>query len=403
MLARRTTRVSTSPTMKVGVEADRLRRQGKDVVELGAGEPDFATPDHVKAAAIAAIDANFTKYTANAGITDLRAAIVAFYRRLYGIELTEAEVIVSAGGKQALYNPALAIIDAGDEVITHAPGWPTLREQIKLADATPVIVRAHADAGFALTAQPFIDAMSPRTRAVIVNSPCNPTGALMSEAEMALLADACAARGIWVLLDLCYEQLIYEPTPHNLPRVLFERMRDRTVIAGSASKTYAMTGWRCGWTVAAPSVIAACNAIQSHATSNVCSITQRATVAALGGPQACVGEMLGEYRARRDMIWALLTADPRIRCVKPSGAFYLFIDIGDLLSPDGIRTSTEFAERLLEEQYVALTGGEAFDAPGFLRISYATSVEQLQEGARRFHAFVASLDAAGSASAAASR
>ena len=180
-------------------------------------------------------------------------------------------------------------------------------------------------------------------------------------------------------------------------------MRDTTVIAGSASKTYAMTGWRCGWTVAPAAVIAACNAIQSHATSNVCSITQKATIAALTGPQACVGEMLGAYRSRRDMIWSLLTADPRIRCVKPSGAFYLFIDIGDLLSPGGIRTSSAFAERLLEEQYVALTGGEAFDAPGFLRISYATSVDRLREGARRIHAFVASLDAAGKTTVAATR
>lgn len=401
MLAARTQRVSTSPTMKVGVEADRLRRQGKDVVELGAGEPDFATPQHVKAAAKAAIDGNFTKYTANAGITDLRAAIAQFYKRLYGIEVSEAEVIVSAGGKQALYNPALAIFEAGDEVITHAPGWPTLVEQIKLAEATPVIVRTHAEDGFALTAQPFIEAMTPRTKAVIVNSPCNPTGALMSEDEMARLADACAARGIWVVLDLCYEQLIYDPTPHNLPRVLFDRMRDRTVIAGSASKTYAMTGWRCGWTIAPAAVIGACNAIQSHATSNVCSITQRATVAALSGPQDCVGEMLEVYRERRDLIWSLLTADPRVRCVKPRGAFYLFIDISDLLSPDGLRTSTAFAEALLAEQYVALTGGEAFDAPGFLRISYATSHEQLREGARRFHAFVAALDAAGKTTVAA--
>ncbi len=310
-----------------------------------------------------------------------------------------AETIVSAGGKQALFNPALAIFGEGDEVITHAPGWPSLTEQVRLADATPVVVRTYAENGFAITAQPFIDAMTPRTKAIIVNSPCNPTGALMSESEMAVLADAAAARGIWIVLDLCYEQLIYEESAHNLPRVLFERMRDRTVIAGSVSKTYAMTGWRCGWTIAPEEVIAACNAIQSHSTSNVCSITQRATVAALTGPQVCVGEMLEAYRSRRDRIWSLLTADPRIRCVKPSGAFYLFIDIGDLLSPGGLRTSAAFAEALLEEQHVALTPGEAFDAPGFLRISFATSVERLEEGARRIHAFIAARDAAGEATA----
>ena len=390
MLAERTKRVSSSPTMKVLAEAEKLRRQGVDVVDLGAGEPDFATPEHVKQAGRAAIDANYTKYTANQGAEDLREAICARYRTDYGVEYKPAEAIVTAGGKQALYNSALALFGPGDEVITHSPGWPSIVEQIKLADATPVIVRAHADDGFALHAEAFVAAMTPRTKGIVINSPCNPTGALILESELAQIADEAARRGIWIVLDLCYEHLIYDPAPHNLPRVLAERMRDRSVITGSASKAYAMTGWRCGWVLAPANVVAACNAIQSHSTSNACSISQRAALAALTGSQACVELMLEEYRRRRDLFWERLTANPRVHCVKPAGAFYLFPEIGGLLEATGIRTSGEFAQRLLDEVRVALTAGEAFDAPGYVRISYATSTERLEEGAARLRKFVES-------------
>jgi aspartate aminotransferase len=392
MLAERTNRISASPTLKVLLAAERLKQQGVDVVDFGAGEPDFPTPEHVKAAARAAIEANFTKYTANAGTAELKQAICDRYRADYGVTYTDAETIVSAGGKQALYNAALALFGPGDEVITHAPGWPTLVEQIRLADATPVVVRTHPEDGFALHPDRILDAMTARTRGIIINSPCNPTGALVTEAQLDVVAEAAASRGIWIVLDLCYERLIYEPTSHNLPAVLASRMRDRAVLTGSASKTFAMTGWRCGWMLAPREVVAAANAIQSHATSNVSSITQKAVVAALDGPQDCVGEMLDEYRHRRDHIWEWLTADPRIKCVKPAGAFYLFLDISELLDPNGVRTSGEFAQALLDQSHVALTAGEAFDAPGFLRISYATSLERLREGAKRIHAFVEQLD-----------
>jgi aspartate aminotransferase len=391
MLAERTTRIASSPTMKGLIAAERLRRAGVDVVDLSAGEPDFPTPAHVKEAAHAAITANFTKYTANSGTSELKQAIIERYRADYGVTYTEAEVIVCAGGKQALVNAALAVFNPGDEVITHAPGWPTITEQIKLAGATPVIVRSWPEDGFALKAAPFIDAITPATRAIVITSPANPTGALITEADMAAIAEAAAPRGIWVILDLCYERLIYDPVPHNLPRVLGERMRERTILTGSTSKAYAMTGWRCGWVLAPQEVVAACNAIQSHSTSNVCSITQKAAVAALAGPQQCVIEMLDEYRRRRDRIWSLITADPRLRCQKPAGAFYLFFDVSDLLSPDGLRTSDAFCQALLDAQHVVLTAGEAFDAPGFVRLSYAASMETLEEAARRIHAFVTSL------------
>lgn len=391
MLADRTTRIGVSPTMKVAAEAMRLKAQGVDVVDLGAGEPDFPTPQHVAAAAHAAIDANFTKYTTNSGTDELKRAVCARYLADYGIEYSPAEVILTAGGKQALFNAAMCLFGPGDEVITHMPGWPTLVEQIKLAEAKPVIVRTYAEEGFTLRAEPIVDAITPTTRGIVINSPGNPTGALIDEAELAKVADAAAPHGIWILLDLCYEKLIYDPTPHNLPRILVERMRDRTVLCGSASKAYAMTGWRCGWAVAPAPLVSACNALQSHSTSNVCSITQKAVVAALNGSQDCVTDMLDEYRVRRDQLCVWLAQEPRLRVVKPAGAFYLFIDVSDFLSPDAVRTSGELAQKLLDDQRVAITPGEAFDAPGFIRLSYATSLGELQRGTERIISYVRSL------------
>jgi len=383
MLAARAGRIAQSPTMQVAAEAMKLKAAGVDVVDLGAGEPDFPTPAHVSAAAHAAIDGNFTKYTTNSGTEELKRAIAARYKADYGVEYPTSGIIVTAGGKQALYNSALVLFGAGDEVVTHMPGWPTLVEQIKLADATPVIVQTHADEGFRITAAPFIESFTARTRGVVITSPGNPTGALMPETELTLLAEEAARRGIWVVLDLCYEKLIYDPTPHNLPAVLARTNPDRSVVCGSASKAYAMTGWRCGWAIGPAAVIAACNALQSHATSNVCSITQKAAVAALTGPQDCVTAMLDEYRSRRDQLCRWLSREPRLRFVTPEGAFYLFIDVSDFLSPDGLRTSAALAQSLLDHARVAVTPGEAFDAPGFLRLSYATSLAELQRGTDR--------------------
>src|SRR5438309_3441651 len=341
-LADRTKRIASSATMQVTATVDKLRRAGIEVIDFGAGEPDFPTPGAIKTAAHAAIDENFTKYTPTPGIAELKRAICDRYRIDYGVEYSESEVIVSAGGKQALFNAALSLFGPGDEVITHAPYWPTLTEQIKLADATPVLVYTHAEDGFAIRSRAILGAITPRTRGIIINSPCNPTGALISEEDLAEIAEAAGQKGIWILVDLCYESLIYDAVPHNLPAVLSTRCRDLTVLCGSASKAYAMTGWRCGWALAPAPVIAASAAIQSHSTSNVSSITQKAALAALTGSQAPVRAMLDEYRTRRDHLYDWLTADPRLRCRKPAGAFYMFIDIGDVLSglePAGFRTS----------------------------------------------------------------
>ncbi len=391
-LSQRTRRVTASPTQKVTQEAAELRQQGIDVVDLGAGEPDFSTPSHINAAGIAAITEGFTKYTANAGIPELREAICARYAEAYGITFSPASTIVTAGGKQALFNVAMALLDPGDEVITHAPGWPTIVDQVKLAGASPVIVRTHPEDGFAVHAEAILEAVTAQTKAIVINSPGNPTGGLISESELATIGQEAARRGIWVVLDLCYEQLIYADTPHNLPRVLSEVAPDSSVLVGTLSKSYAMTGWRCGWAVGPPRLIAACNNIQSHCTSNVSSITQRAGVAALTSPQTCVTEMRDEYQSRRDALLQWLLVEPRITCVRPAGAFYLFPDVSQLLSPDMLRTSSDLASALLRHAHVAVTPGEAFDAPGYVRISYASSRDRLREAVDRIERFITDLD-----------
>jgi aspartate aminotransferase len=392
--ARRLDQVSVSATLQVAAEAERLRRAGFDVVDFSAGEPDFPTPAHVKQAGKAAIDANFTRYTVAPGIPELREAVCARYRQDYGIDIAPTEVLITVGGKQALFNAALALYDPGDEVIVHAPCWPTIPEQVKLMGATPVVVNTTSEDGFVVHADAMISAITPKTKAIILNSPGNPTGALIDEGTVAAIADAAAARGIWVVVDLCYEQLIYDPVPHNLPKVLFARHRNRTVLAGSASKGYAMTGWRCGWSVAPKELTAAFNMIQGQSTSNITSITQKAALAALKGPQEAVFDMLDEYRTRRDSIHGWLTAHRGIRCVKPKGAFYLFPDVSGLLS-GGLRTSADFAQALLEREHVVVVPGEGFSAPGYIRISYATSMERLREGATRMLRFVESLQPSG--------
>ncbi|MFN7917015.1 MAG: pyridoxal phosphate-dependent aminotransferase [Vicinamibacterales bacterium] len=388
-LATRTSRIATSPTMKVTAAVDRLRREGVAVLDFGAGEPDFPTPPAITAAAHQAIDTDFTKYTPVGGIVELKRAILSRYRADYGVDYRESDVIASAGGKQALYNTMLALFGEGDEVITHVPGWPTLVEQVKLADATPVLVRTTAESGFALTASLFLDAVTPKTRGIVINSPCNPTGALMAESELTRLAQEASRRGIWIVIDLCYEQLIYETVPHNLPAVIERHARDLGVICGSASKAYAMTGWRCGWSIGPANVIAAQHALQSHATSNVSSITQKAAAEALTGSQEPVRAMLDEYRRRRDALLGWLSADPRIRIVRPEGAFYMFPDMSRVLADAGFASSNAFAEALLADARVAVTPGEAFDAPGFVRLSYATSMDVLREGSARLLAFIA--------------
>jgi aspartate aminotransferase len=373
--------------MRGTVEAERLRRAGVDVIDLGAGEPDFPTPPHVVDAAKRAVDAGFTKYTANAGVIELREAVAYRYREDHGVVYGADEILMTAGGKQALFHAAMALFGPGDEVITHAPGWSTIPEQIKLAGASPVVVDTDPRDGFALTADRLLAAVTPRTRGFVLNAPTNPTGALLAETEARILAAEAARRDLWVVLDLCYDRLVYDDVPHNLPAIFGTAMRDRLLLCGSASKAYAMTGWRCGWLAAPGHVARAAAALQSHETSNVSSITQKAVVAALTGSQQCVRDMLAEYQRRRDQLLTWCAAEPRLAVAIPRGAFYLFPDISAFLSPSKHATSLAFADALLHEEHVVTTPGEAFGAPGYLRLSYATSLDHLREGMTRLLRF----------------
>ena len=386
-LADRMLYVAMSPTMKGTIAAEKLRREGVDVVDLGAGEPDFPTPPHICAAGHAAIDAQRTKYTANMGTLELRQAVAARYKLDYGVTYGSDEVVITAGGKQALYHAAIGLFGPGDDVVTHAPGWPTIVEQIKIAGARPIVVRTRPEDGFVPTADVLLSSLTPNTRGIVINSPGNPTGALISEADARIVAAEAAARGLWIVIDLCYERLIYDNVPHNLPAIFGEVLKDRLVRAGSSSKAYAMTGWRLGWAVGPKPFASAANALQSHTTSNASSISQHASVAALTGPQACVTEMLTEYQRRRDQVLVWLAEEPGLRCAVPQGAFYLFPDVSDFLSPYGLRTSADFCDALLAEEHVVTTPGEAFDTPGFLRLSYATSLDRLREGVTRLIRF----------------
>tara|TARA_B100000686_G_scaffold143542_1_gene151089 strand:+ start:299 stop:1495 length:1197 start_codon:yes stop_codon:yes gene_type:complete len=385
-------RVKPSQTQQVTLAAQGLQQQGVSVIDLGAGEPDFDTPAHIGRAGIEAIQEGFTKYTANAGIPELKDAVAEKYRLTYGVRYGADEVMICAGGKQALFNVAMALFDSGDEVITHSPVWPTITEQIKLAGAAPVLVRTYAEERFQVRAERVLDAVTPRTRAIVLNSPSNPTGALISERELEIIVQETENAGIWLVLDLCYEHLLHDDAvSHNLPMVV-EKARDRVVLIGSASKTYAMTGWRCGWLLGSRDIVAACSTIQSHTTSNVSSITQRAVLAALRDTGSSVEKMRTAYRERRNRFVELLGEEPRIHVVLPDGAFYVFPDISEFLGSDTVRTSVDFAEKLLEDFHVAVTPGEAFDAPGYIRISYAASIDDLTEGAKRICQFARSCE-----------
>ena len=382
-LAGRMRAVALSPIMKGTIAAELLRRAGADVVDLGAGEPDFPTPDHIRAAAHAALDQSFTKYTANAGLLELREAVARRYRDDHGVDYRADDVVITAGGKQALFHAAMGLFGPGDEVITHVPGWPTIAEQVKLAGATPVIVRTRSEDGFAITADVILSGLSAHTRGLIINSPTNPTGALMSDEDAREIAAEAARRDLWVVVDLCYDRIVYDGASHRIAKIFSDAAHDRLVLCGSASKSYAMTGWRCGWLAGPRQVASAASALQSHETSNASSITQKAALAALTGPQSCVTDMVAEYQDRRNQVMAWLAEEPRLAAGVPRGAFYLFPSVQAFLSPNGCPSSLELADGLLETEHVVLTAGEAFDAPGYVRLSYAASLDRLREGVTR--------------------
>ncbi len=385
-LSARVQSISVSSTARVSAEAEKLRRAGVDVVDFGVGEPDFPTPDHIKRAAVRALEENFTRYTAMAGVQELRQAVCERHRLDFGTSYSVPECVVSVGGKHAIFNTVQVLINEGDEVIIPVPYWVTYYDVVSYSGGRPVLVETSEQEGFALTAAQVERAITPRTRLIIVNSPCNPSGAVIEREEFEKIGHLAARRGIWLMTDECYYRFLYEGQPFSIAAV--PGMKDHVVVAGSLSKTYAMTGWRIGFTLAPAEVCAAIIKLQSHSTSNPTSIAQKAAIEALLGDQSPVDAMLAEYRRRRDYVVERLRRMPGVRCAEPRGAFYAYPNISAALGRNGIHTPMQFAERLLEQAHVAVVPGEAFGTEHHVRISYATSMENLEKGLGRMEQFL---------------
>ena len=388
-IAERISTISVSSTLKVSADADRLRREGVDVVDFGAGEPDFPTPDNIKQAAIEAIHSNFTKYTNAGGTPELREAIVARHRLDFGTNYSTAECMVTVGGKHAIFNLIQALINPGDEVIIPVPYWVTYKDVVNYAGGICVFVETDEATGFDVKADMIERHLTPRTKLVIINSPSNPSGAVLSKEEFRRIFDLTSKRDIFLLTDECYCQFLYEDQPFSIAAA--PGAKDTVVVAGSLSKTYAMTGWRVGFALAPAPIIGAMMKLQSHSTSNPTSISQKAAIEAMRGPQDSVPLMLAEYRRRRDFVIARLRAIPGVSIVTPKGAFYAYPNISVAFGSGRVKNSMEFSTELLAKAHVAVVPGEAFGTHEHVRISYATSMAELERGLDRLHKFIDSL------------
>jgi aspartate aminotransferase len=378
-------RMQSSATMAAMQAAEALRATGANVCDFGAGEPDFDTPDNIKQAAERAMRAGRTKYTANAGIRELQRAIIDFYRKEFGTEYQLAEVMATAGGKQAIFNAVVTLLNPGDEALIPKPYWVTFPEIAVFAGGKPVFIETE-ETNFVLTVDQVERAITPRTKLLILNSPSNPSGRVLPPDEFRRIMELTAERGIYVVSDECYLRFVYPPGEVFSAASLPAELRSRLCIAGSFSKTYAMTGWRVGYALAPAEWTKAMLKVQGHSTSNTNSIAQWAAVEALTGPQESVGIMLKEYTRRREWLLNELSEIPGFKCSEPEGAFYAFPDVRGCLKKD-LKTSGDFAQRLLEEEHTVVTDGAGFGAEGLLRISYATSMEQIQEGVKRIKRF----------------
>lgn len=379
-------RMKPSSTLAAMQAAEALRASGANVVDFGAGEPDFDTPENIKAAAAEAMRQGKTKYTPTAGTRELPQAIIEFYQQFFGARYERAEVMATSGGKQALFNALVSLLSEGDEVIIAKPYWVTFPEIVVFAGGTPVFIETEQN-GFVLTAEMVERAITSKTKAVILNSPSNPSGRVIPPAEFQRIMELLSDRGVYAVTDECYLRFVYPPAEVFSAASLPAELRTRLCIAGSFSKTYAMTGWRIGYALAPADWTRAMLKLQSHSTSNATSIAQWAAIEALTGPQESVAAMLGEYTKRRAWLLAALREIPGVTCNEPEGAFYAFPDLRGCLS-GSVKTSGEFAQRLLEEEQTVITDGAGFGAEGYVRISYATSMSQLEEGLTRIKRFV---------------
>ena len=385
-IADRISLISVSSTMKVAAEAERLRSEGVDVVDFSAGEPDFATPDNVKQAAIRALDQNFTKYTNTAGTLELKKAVCQYHAAHFGTDYKPNECIITVGGKHIIFNLMQAMVNPGDEVVIPVPFWVTYKDVVNYAGGKCVFVDTSEENGFTLTADMIKPHLGPRTKIVLINSPSNPSGAVLDRAQFEEIYRLTSERGIYLITDECYCQFLYDSEPFSIASL--PGAKESVIVAGSLSKTYAMTGWRIGFGLAPAAVIGAITKLQSHSTSNPTSIAQKAAVEALLGPQDSVKEMLAEYRRRRDFVVRRLRQIPGVKCAEPRGAFYAYPNLSVVLGKNGIQNTLQLAERLLAEARVAIVPGEAFGTDEHVRLSYATSMHELERGLDRVHQFI---------------
>jgi len=390
-LTERVRRMSPSPTMAITSKAKEMRSKGIDVIGFGAGEPDFDTPQHIKDAAVKAIEEGFTKYTPPAGIWELREAVAEKLRRENGIDYDPSQVVITDGAKQALFNLMLSVVEEGDEVIIPAPYWVTYPEQVKFAGGKPVFVETKEENNFSLTLSDIEPAVTDRTKMVIICSPNNPTGSVIDRDELERIGKFCAERGILIASDECYEKLTYDGFKHVSIASISEEIKSVTVTINALSKAFSMTGWRVGYAAGPKEIIDAMVKINSQSISNVNSVAQKAAVAALRGSQEFLKEWLSAFDKRRRYMVEKLNEIPGVKCLLPKGAFYAFPNVKELLKMTGLKDDFALADYLLEKAKIAVVPGTAFGMPGYLRLSYATSMENIEEGLRRFREAVKEL------------
>ena len=383
-LAKRISQIAPSATLAITSKANAIKKQGIDVVSFGAGEPDFDTPKYIKDAAISAINSGKTKYTPSIGTIELRKAVSEAFFKWNKLQYAAEEIIVSNGAKHSLYNIFQAILDDGDEVIIPAPYWVSYPEMVKLAGGKPVIINTTAAANFKMDARQISGAITSRTKAIVINSPSNPTGCVYSKKELEDILKAVSDKDVWIVSDEIYDRLVYDNLEQVSIASLSPRAKEMTIVVNGVSKTYSMTGWRIGYLASTnKDLIKAINNMQDHATSNPSSISQEATLAGITKEEGSVEKMKAEFQKRRDYMVDRINKIANLSCVKPQGAFYCFVDVSKVN-----KNSLEFAAKLLEDAKVAVIPGEGFGAPGYIRLSFATSMENIREGLDRIEKWV---------------
>ena len=395
-ISERISLVKSSMTLAISARAKQMKKEGIDVIGFGAGEPDFDTPLHIKQAAKDALDKGFTKYTPAGGMKELKLAICDKFKRDNNLEYGENEIVVSCGAKHSLFNAVCCLCNEGDEVIIPSPFWVSYPEMVKANGAKPVIVKTEEKDGFKLTASKLNKSISRRTKIVILNSPSNPAGVVYTKEELERLAEVILDNNIFCISDEIYEKIVYDNVPFLSIASLGRDIKESTIVVNGVSKTYSMTGWRIGYAAAVSEVIKAMANLQSHSTSNPASISQMAALEALRGPQDCVGEMVREFRKRRDFMIERINSIDGISCIKPEGAFYAFVSIkgllGRKLAGKVINNSLQFAEALLNSVYVAVVPGSAFGRDDYIRLSYAVSLDDIKKGMDRIENFIGKLE-----------